>query len=128
LIGTTGEFCTPTKGPVGAPGSAAPETNGCISNCGTQIIIGEPPAVFRKIGYFEAFDSSRPCLNMPVTSFDATGYTHIHLAFATITLNWDVDILEIEEQFLNFIQMTGFKKILSFGLLRINCPLLLKLR
>ncbi|OBT66981.1 hypothetical protein VE03_04242 [Pseudogymnoascus sp. 23342-1-I1] len=113
--GTTDEFCTPTEGPVGAPGTAAPLTNGCISNCGTQIIIGQPPAVFRKIGYFEAYDSSRPCLNMPITNFDATGYTHIHLAFATITLDWDVDILEIEEQFLNFVQMTGFKKILSFG-------------
>ncbi|KFX97388.1 hypothetical protein V490_02811 [Pseudogymnoascus sp. VKM F-3557] len=113
--GTTDEFCTPTEGPVGAPGTAAPETNGCISNCGTQIIIGQAPTVFRKIGYFEGYDSSRPCLNMPITNFDATGYTHIHLAFATITTDWNVDILEIEQQFLNFVQMTGFKKILSFG-------------
>jgi len=52
---------------------------------------------------------------MPVTSFDTTGYTHIHLAFATITLDWDVDVIPIQDQFLNFVQMTGFKKILSFG-------------
>jgi chitinase len=76
--------------------------------------------VFRKIGYFEAFDSSRPCLNMKVTNFDTTGYTHIHLAFATITLDWNVDITSIEDQFLAFVQMTGFKKILSFGMLRMT--------
>lgn len=61
---------------------------------------------------------------MPITNFDATGYTHIHLAFATITTDWNVDILEIEQQFLNFVQMTGFKKILSFGSLRLTDPYL----
>jgi chitinase len=71
--------------------------------------------VFRKIGYFEAFDSSRACLNKPVTSFDTTGYTHIHLAFATITPDWNVDVSSIHGQFIDFIHMTGFKRILSFG-------------
>ncbi|KAL5346705.1 hypothetical protein ACLOAV_008412 [Pseudogymnoascus australis] len=34
--GTTDEFCTASKGPAGAPGTAAMGTNGCISNCDTD--------------------------------------------------------------------------------------------
>ncbi|KAF6808855.1 Killer toxin subunits alpha/beta 5 [Colletotrichum plurivorum] len=40
--GTTGDFCTPSKSPTGAPGTAAPGENGCISNCGTDVVTSEP--------------------------------------------------------------------------------------
>jgi hypothetical protein len=46
--GTTAEFCTVTKSPTGAPGTAAKGTNGCISNCGTTIINNaSPPSEYR---------------------------------------------------------------------------------
>ncbi|KAH6688814.1 hypothetical protein BKA61DRAFT_565392 [Leptodontidium sp. MPI-SDFR-AT-0119] len=116
--GTTLEFCTPTVSATGAPGTAEAGTNGCISNCGTQIIIGSPPAEYRKIGYFEAFNWDRICLNMDVTDIDtseASLFTHIHLAFASITDDFQVDVSGIQEQFDMFVSLTGVKRIVSFG-------------
>lgn len=37
------------------------------------------------IGYFEAFNTERPCLTMDVTYMDTSKLTHIHFAFATVT-------------------------------------------
>lgn len=113
--GTTDEFCTISLSLTGAPGTAFPGTNGCISNCGSGLIIGTPPAAFKTIAYFEAFNYERPCLNMDVTEIDTTKYTHIHLAFATITAEFNVDISGIQDQFSRFVSMTGVKRILSFG-------------
>lgn len=116
--GTTAEFCTKTQSPTGAPGTAAAGTNGCISNCGTEIIVGDPPTEFKKVGYWEGYNFHRPCLNRPITSINTTaGYTHVHLAFATITSTFEVDISSIQEAFSEFLDMSGlgFKRILSFG-------------
>lgn len=84
MCGTTAEFCTPSQSSTGAPGTAAPGTNGCISNCGTSLLLSNPPSERYKIAYFEAFDWKRPCLKMSVTSIDTSVYTHIHLAFVTL--------------------------------------------
>src|ERR1700753_1105715 len=50
-----------------------------------------------------------------ITSMDLSSYTHIHLAFASATTDFAVDVSGIQSQFEAFITMTGFKKILSIG-------------
>lgn len=114
--GTTTEFCTPSMSKTGAPGTAAPEQNGCISNCGTNIVNnGSPPSSFINLAYFEAWNSDRSCLQMDVTEV-GPGYTNIHFAFATITADFKVDVSQVQAQFDKFTKMsTSAKRILSFG-------------
>ncbi|KAL4812148.1 hypothetical protein BDW67DRAFT_188972 [Aspergillus spinulosporus] len=45
-----------------APGTAKPNTNGCISNCGTDIVKGSAPYKFRSIAYNEGYPFKRECL------------------------------------------------------------------
>ncbi|KAJ6448445.1 glycoside hydrolase superfamily [Mycena sanguinolenta] len=111
--GTTSDFCTPSS--TGAPGTAAPGTNGCISNCGTQILSSSPPAEFRSVAYFEAFNAQRSCLNMDVRQIDTTKYTHVHFAFLDLTSSFDIDISQYQDSFNDFIGLTGIKRIASFG-------------
>ncbi|OBT38806.1 hypothetical protein VE00_11107 [Pseudogymnoascus sp. WSF 3629] len=114
--GTTADFCTKTPADTGAPGTTKAGTNGCISNCGMEIVNnGSPPPSFMSVGYFEAFDQERACLRMDVTKIAPGTYTHIHFAFATLTPWFTVDISDSAYQFNKFIKMSGFKKILSFG-------------
>lgn len=114
--GTTAEFCTKTPADTGAPGTAKPGTNGCISNCGTDMVNnGSPPDQFRSVAYFEAFDQERTCMRMSVTDIKPGVYTHVHFAFATVTSSWDVDISKSQDQFDKFLVMTGFRRVLSFG-------------
>lgn len=65
--GIISDFCTAAPADTGAPGTAQPGSNGCISNCGTQIVSSAAPESFVKIGYFEAWNSQRPCLHMWVS-------------------------------------------------------------
>ncbi|KAJ5986037.1 hypothetical protein N7451_010402 [Penicillium sp. IBT 35674x] len=98
--GTTDEFCTISESSTGAPGTSANGTNGCISNCGTSIVMSDAPSEFRKVAYFEAYDQTRP---LSVASIASEDYTHVHLGFATITSDFNVN--------------PGYQleKILSFG-------------
>jgi hypothetical protein len=90
--GTTADFCTPSG--TGAPGTAAPGTNGCISNCGTDIVNNKtPPSQFRYIAYFESFNMGRPCLNMQLSQLNTSKYTHVHYAFVTLTSDFQVSML-----------------------------------
>ncbi|KAK3934190.1 hypothetical protein QBC46DRAFT_300262 [Diplogelasinospora grovesii] len=113
--GTTAEFCTNTS--TGAPGTAAPGTNGCISNCGTNIVRSAAPAVFRNIAYFEGFSLSRPCLYQDATQIDASQYTHLHYAFGTLTADYQVQISDVLStyEFEKFKNIVGPARILSFG-------------
>jgi GH18 family chitinase len=77
--------------------------------------MGSAPASFKKIAYFEGFNGQRPCDNLDVTEINLDNYTHIHMAFATITPDFNVNITGIQDQFNNFVKLTGVKKILSFG-------------
>jgi chitinase len=113
--GTTAEFCTISKSPTGAPGTAAVGENGCISNCGTDIVIDGSPSQIYSIAYFEGFDWSRPCLTMSISEVDTTSYTHIHFAFATINMDYTLNITAIEGQLPFFSALTGVKRILSIG-------------
>ncbi|SPJ75661.1 related to chitinase [Fusarium torulosum] len=120
FCGTTTEFCTESPADTKALGAFKVNTNGCISNCGTDIVNNKsPPKEFRRIGYFEAYNPGRPCMHMD-TSEIAENFeelTHVHFAFAGITANYNVNIPEhVKKQFDIFDKMDApFKKILSFG-------------
>jgi chitinase len=65
--GITEEFCIVHESETGAPGTAEPGSNGCISSCGIDIVNNDdPPQNFMRVGYFEAFNMERPCLHMLV--------------------------------------------------------------
>ncbi|KAK2028159.1 glycoside hydrolase [Colletotrichum zoysiae] len=114
--GINKEFCTVSQSETGAPGTSAEGENGCISNCGTEIVVGSAPAQAISISYFEAYNLDRPCLNMKITAMDVTPYTHIHLAFGVVTTGtYAISVSHIQEQWELFQQMSGFKKILSLG-------------
>jgi chitinase len=113
--GTTPDFCTITQSPTGAPGTAAVGTYGCISNCGTDIVVGSAPAQYKSVGFFEAFNSGRQCLNKPINSMDLSSYTHIHLSFAVVSTSFALDVSAIQNQFDAFVAMSGFKKVISVG-------------
>ncbi|KAK8116047.1 Glycoside hydrolase [Apiospora sp. TS-2023a] len=114
--GTTDDFCTDTSSD--NPGTAEPGTNGCISNCGTDIWRtggGES----RSIAYFEGYnsDSNRACLWMDARQIDTAKYTHVHFGFATLTEDFQVDVGGIlsQYQFETFKNIRGTKRILTFG-------------
>jgi LysM repeat protein len=114
--GTTTEFCTPSG--TGPPGTAAPGQNGCISNCGTDIVKSAPPTSLKSVAYFEGWNPSRPCLQMDVSQIDNSSYTHVHFSFAGISNNtYEVNIgSDIQSQFKNFAKLTtSMKKVLSIG-------------
>ncbi|KAJ9293520.1 CAZyme family GH18 [Paecilomyces variotii] len=113
--GITPDFCTESKSATGAPGTSAPGKNGCISNCGTYVVVGAAPAEYINIGYFEGYNLERPCLNMEITAMDLTPYTHIHLSFGEVSTSYEVNISSIQDQWELFQQLSGFKKILSLG-------------
>ena len=113
FCGTTADFCTPPKG---EPITAANSDN-CISNCGSGILTSlTPPAQFMSIGYFEAWNAERPCPWMDVDNIKKDHYTHIHYAFGRVTPgDYTVDISATQDQFDKFVQMTGVKRVISFG-------------
>lgn len=114
--GTTAEFCTDTG--TGAPGSAEPGTNGCISNCGTTIVRGDKPAEFRSVAYYEGFSFNRDCLYQDIGQIDTSKYTHLQFGFGDISHDYQVTAggdLRQQWQFQQFKYLRGIKKIISFG-------------
>lgn len=113
--GTTTEFCVDTN--TGAPGTAAPGTNGCISNCGTAIV-QTPGSTFRSVGYYEGFSLSRPCLYQDPSQIDVMAYTHIHYAFASISADYtSVSVGDTlgQYEFRSFTRLPDVKRIVTFG-------------
>ncbi|KAL2827936.1 hypothetical protein BDW59DRAFT_178921 [Aspergillus cavernicola] len=113
--GITADFCTPSNSTTGNPGTAAEGENGCISNCGTEIVVSDAPASTYSIAYFEASDQNRSCLTMSVDQVDTSVYTHIHFAFATINTDMSISVDGMEDQLSLLSDMTGVKRILSIG-------------
>ncbi|GKZ37253.1 hypothetical protein AbraIFM66950_008710 [Aspergillus brasiliensis] len=113
--GTTAGFCTNTG--TGAPGTAAPGTNGCISNCGTNIVLSSPPATYRSIGFYEGFNLQRPCLYQDISQLDFSAYTHIYFSFGVLSSSYVVQIPNVTAsyEFNLFKQIQGAKRILSIG-------------
>ncbi|KAM0469616.1 hypothetical protein ACHAPX_010395 [Trichoderma viride] len=113
--GMSDDFCIISKSETGAPGTSAPGKNGCIGNCGTEIIKGSAPEKTMRITYFESWNKNRACLNMDVDQIDTSFYTHIHFAFANLTADFKVDVSGAKDDFETFKGMTGVKRIISFG-------------
>ncbi|KAL3454138.1 hypothetical protein BJX65DRAFT_301926 [Aspergillus insuetus] len=116
--GTTEEYCIDTSID-DTPGTAKNGTNGCISNCGMDIVNNDdPPKEYSRIAYFEAWNHERECLHMDVTNIKSP-YTHIHFAFGDISADDYVPSGNgVEEQFKKFREMKGSdvpKRIISFG-------------
>ncbi|KAI2792815.1 Killer toxin subunits alpha/beta [Penicillium oxalicum] len=113
--GITSDYCTVSNSSTGAPGTAAPGENGCISNCGTDIVAGSSSVSQRfNIGYFEAFGVDRSCLAMDASQLPSS-YSHVHFAFGQVSSTFDVTLDGYQDQFERFSNMTYFKRVLSFG-------------
>lgn len=109
-------FCTKAEGPTGNPGTSPPGVNGCISNCGTDIVNNDqPPSEFQRIGYYESFNWERPCLNMRSEWSNTQKYTHMHWAFADIKNDISVYINDTYHQWEGFMGLKDVKKIISLG-------------
>lgn len=110
-------FCTKADGPTGNPGTAPPGANGCISNCGTDIVNngGTPSDGFQRIGYYEAFNWERSCLHMRSEWSNTQKYTHIHWTFGDVKSDMSVYINDTYRQWDGFMGLKNVKKIISFG-------------
>ncbi|PVI08686.1 glycoside hydrolase family 18 protein [Periconia macrospinosa] len=115
--GLSDDFCVVSKSETGAPGTSAPGKNGCVSNCGRDIIKGNAPEKKIKVAYYESWNFNRKCLNMRVTSIPSE-YTHIHFAFANVTRGTykpEITDESTKLEFEDFKKMKNVKKIISFG-------------
>lgn len=119
FCGTSDKFCTESPAKTKAPGAFQSGKDGCISNCGTDIVNNDDaPDNFYHVAYFEVFNLKRDCLNMDVNEISDTSLTHVHFAFAGLTADFEVsfDNDEYKKQFEKFVkQDASYKKILSFG-------------
>ncbi|KAH8658450.1 hypothetical protein BX600DRAFT_524945 [Xylariales sp. PMI_506] len=113
--GITDDFCTISNSTTLAPGTAAAGENGCISNCGTTLIVSDAPAEVFSIGYFEAYDTERACMNEMIYETDVSPYTHIHFAFATLNVDYSINTTMLDSQLVDFAEMGSVKKIVSIG-------------
>ncbi|KAJ6003519.1 glycoside hydrolase [Penicillium sp. IBT 35674x] len=113
--GITADFCTKTNSTTGAPGTAANGTNGCISNCGTEIIESDAPSEYFKIGYFEGYDVERSCMRTLISEVDTSAYTHIHMSFATLNEDFSFNISTVESQMEDFAALQDVKRIITVG-------------
>ncbi|KAJ3478842.1 hypothetical protein NLG97_g8468 [Lecanicillium saksenae] len=114
--GLTEDFCTQVDSETGNPGTSKAGTNGCVSNCGMEITNVERPGSLRKVGYFEAFNNKRSCLNMGSSSIANFDYDIIHFAFGTINPDFTISVADVQEEFDAFVRTQGkFKKVISFG-------------
>ncbi|KAJ5114021.1 hypothetical protein N7456_002555 [Penicillium angulare] len=115
--GITAEFCTESESETGAPGTAASEQNGCISNCGTNIVTSTAPKTYRQVGYFEGYNFDRDCLYMDASQLDTDTLTHVHFAFGTLTEDFEVGVGNDHSafQFERFKLVSGPLRILSIG-------------
>ena len=112
--GITKDFCVDTN--TGAPGTAEPGTYGCISNCGTDVVKGDGTGAI-SIAYFEGYGMGRECLFQDASQIDTSKHTHIHFGFGTLSTSYEVEVGDqlSAYQFSQFKEVTGAKRILSFG-------------
>lgn len=76
----------------------------------------ESPGPFGRVGYYEAWNFNRPCLNLRAQNANTDGsYTIIHWAFAEVNTDWSVKIVDKHNQWADFKKLTKVKKIISFG-------------
>ena len=76
----------------------------------------EGPGPFGRVGYYEAWNFNRPCLNLRAQNANTDGtYTIIHWAFAEVNSDWSVKIVDEFNQWEGFKQLTDVKRVISFG-------------
>lgn len=111
--------CNVHAPPGGGPGSKSEGySSTCVSNCGTSIRQNSgPPAVFSRVGYYEAFNLDRDCLWMKAKNANVDGaYTHLHWGFGAIDpATWKPIITEGRDQWEDFKKLADVKRIVSFG-------------
>ncbi|KAH8645403.1 hypothetical protein BX600DRAFT_391288 [Xylariales sp. PMI_506] len=113
--GVTSEFCTISNSTTGAPGTAASGQNGCISNCGQEVVNNDDaPDSVMAVAYYEVFSLDRPCLTMSPDEISGI-YTHVHFAFGNITSDYEINVSGYSDEFSVFLENTAFKRIISFG-------------
>lgn len=114
--GVTDEFCIDTS--LGPPGTAKNGTNGCISNCGTDVVSGSAPATPINLAYYEGYGMDRPCLYQDVSQL-STSLTHVHFAFATLdptTYAVSVGSVASTYEFDSFVRLgDSFHRVLTVG-------------
>ncbi|XWW93847.1 hypothetical protein V2A60_001786 [Cordyceps javanica] len=118
--GISEDFCIESPADSGAPGAFKPGKNGCISNCGMDVVGNTlKPSSFANLGYFQGYNPSRVCLRMDATELmtKVSGLTHVHFAFAVFTDDFEVKIPDdTKDQFKVFMETPlPFNKIISFG-------------
>jgi hypothetical protein len=113
--GITADFCTNTN--TGAPGTAKNNTNGCISNCGTNVIQSNAPSQFISLAYFEGYNMGRDCLYQDVRQIDTKKFSHLHFSFAVLSADFEVSVGDSLSayQFNAFKELTNVHRVLSFG-------------
>ncbi|KAK8121914.1 glycosylhydrolase family 18-6 [Apiospora sp. TS-2023a] len=134
--GITSDFCTPWPADTGAPGTAQPGHNGCISWCSNDASLFTPPPHlnpserygpppispgFKRVGYFEGWSADRLCYQMNANHIDTTRYHTVHFAFAgidptsyAITIDQDSQS-KLEIQFGQFKELGGVHRVISIG-------------
>ncbi|KAI0901325.1 class V chitinase-like protein [Annulohypoxylon nitens] len=117
--GISGDFCVKTNGTFGNVGTGPRGSNGCVQNCGTDIVNDDKgPTRPISIGYYETWNMDRECMKMPVRSIrqlDST-YTHVHWAFVDVYQNLSVGVNDTYRQWADFVALpSGTKRIISFG-------------
>ncbi|KAK2063170.1 hypothetical protein LY76DRAFT_642709 [Colletotrichum caudatum] len=85
--GMTDDFCVVSKSETGAPGTSAPGKNGCISNCGRDIIKGSAPAQKIKLGYFEGLELEWLDGSGSITDDDRADFIHEEPSPCTASLS-----------------------------------------
>ncbi|KAH6624703.1 glycoside hydrolase superfamily [Chaetomium sp. MPI-SDFR-AT-0129] len=111
-------ICGPQK-----PGTVRPSDkninlaalNPCPLNACYIVNNDKAPAKFERITYFEAWNDSRPCLNMDVDEVTDPN-TIIHFEFGWINEDLTVSVQDAEEQFEKFVKVnTKLKEVISYG-------------
>ncbi|ORY57858.1 killer toxin alpha/beta [Pseudomassariella vexata] len=114
--GINSDFCVLKRGPSNNPGTSPPGKNGCVSNCGLDIVnTSKKPPNYGRVGYYESWSWSRPCLRMNARDANTLGYSIIHWAFANIGPDYTVVINDTYKQWNQFKKIPDVKKVVSFG-------------
>ncbi len=108
-------FCPATECSTDAPGTAAPKTNRCISNCGIGVEVVAGPAEIAPIGYFAVLNSQRSCLNMDIHPVNVLDYTHSYYAVRNITEDFNIDNRGFSDHFAPITYLKHTNRIISFG-------------
>jgi len=116
--GISGDFCTEKESESGNPGTSGAK-DGCVMNCGMDIVKSTIAKPLGRIGYYETWNFNRPCLHMFADSINRDGgytYTIIHWAFADVnTADWTVKINDTFNQWASFKALKNVKRVISFG-------------